>query len=899
MPGFGSGPLGGEPAGEDAWARRVLWDLIPELYKNQDTDGTFQLFIEGLYPSFTSQRRLARDFAELRDPLLVRTRYNTFRRLKLGKVIIPLGDVEQQGINATVDATFKFTAPTARFHEEDVGKEITVRGSSVTGNNKTVVIVGVDSLNGVFTYPELQTDTGPLRWELRPSVTQAENITTLEVRAGDVSNIVPGWLIWDGRADYTVEARRQFLASGGLAFQTEKEGVDGDIDSSTLRFAASSANFEPQDVGKFLSISSSNYDDNIGKFEITDIDMTTSPPRLTLRGFMVADSELEWAVLPHAEIDITGTAIPDGYVEQGGTDLELLGGATGDVRSITGSFDPDDVGKFITILGSLNGQDGRYEITVVTDSINCTVDATFATAETDLFWELRRTTLTGDHEKRGDDLQIEKINSPAVGQTTLYSPTGVFDPTDVGLTINLSNSPISSNDGDYVIVDALGPERVVLGTVLAVDGPIDWYIESEDFTVVEAIEESILKQMAPDFGIELDNQETEARQRSWVYHVNRWLDRKGHEKGYIILGNISGFDVTVYALYRISVDYIGGLPADFVYEVGDTGVGRQGNDGALTYDSSAGRVKFSAATAAFRAGDTGRTIRARDTNDPWNSKLFTIESVPSATEVLIRPADGGVTPDYGITGTAANPLIEWDIVRVFTSLPPMQPLFDEFNPDQLTYYVLNNPPAGDDFSLDKYCWEDDFAAFVDVTVISATQIGGGLRYEITVSGEADVVLDPAAFDLVTSTNQSFRLETVPVAAGPNFTFEVVATPNSPPALGAGTLQYVCRVQERCGFCKASEILILLEAGSVVTEGDIATERLLERVLDRLYNVLPVHVKLIPRFRQTLQASAVMSATIITGRITTSLVAPFTAYYDVIEGDAIVTDTTIVVTITTP
>jgi len=36
MPGFGDMPFGHEPFGEWKWSRRVLFELIPEIYRSED-----------------------------------------------------------------------------------------------------------------------------------------------------------------------------------------------------------------------------------------------------------------------------------------------------------------------------------------------------------------------------------------------------------------------------------------------------------------------------------------------------------------------------------------------------------------------------------------------------------------------------------------------------------------------------------------------------------------------------------------------------------------------------------------------------------------------------------------------------------------------------------------------
>lgn len=119
----------------------------------------------------------------------------------------------------------------------------------------------------------------------------------------------------------------------------------------------------------------------------------------------------------------------------------------------------------------------------------------------------------------------------------------------------------------------------------------------------------------------------------------------------------------------------------------------------------------------------------------------------------------------------------------------------------------------------------------------------------------------------------------------SYAFEVVAQASSSPASGQGWLEYSCTFVPTCCYCQASDVLVIAEEGTIASETGVAVESAFERVLTRLDEIVPAHVDLIPRFRQSLEATLSISCTIDPDHeIYASLIAPLTAYYDVLSGD---------------
>ncbi len=948
------------------------------------------MFTESLRPSFDGLRRKARDFPELRDPLLVRTQYDEVVPLRLGPAVGVKGVVEQRGLTGGVDAFQRFVAPTARFKASDVGKELFTTGSQFPQNNRRVTIASLSSATVAVTDPPLVVDAGPLRWELRTRVVAPTDRVTVEVRSGDVGDIAPGWILFDGFADFTVVGRRQFKLP--IAFEesdkqllTEQEGLDGNIDSSG-RFQSVTVRFDQKDVGKRLVLGGSALVANNGVFEVVRI-VTVGVG--DLRAVLDADPTLEedqglvWAVLPHAELDLENTVVPRGAVDQEGSDLSITASSPTEaiLESPSATFEEGDLGKIVTVSGSQTSpsNDGSYEIVAVVSSMAVQV------------------------AQRAPALIVE---GGGVLSWEVRTPTAL---------------------GDLTRVDVRAP--------------------------------SLLTYLAGDFGIEVDTQESEARQRSWVKSVSEWIKYKGTHDGYRIIGAISGFDITTFQLYRFAASLTSVISPDHLFEVESIGVGRFGADGTLAQDVSL-RYRFSSPTAAFAPTDVDSQVRVRNAGIGGNNKLYTIETVISAHEVEFLATDGATLPE------ANNGALRWNIVRLYTDLAPLLPNFDEVNGELLKDIVNGGSGNFLDFALDKYCWEDDFDATAHISVVSVATVAPGV-HRVTVSGTGgfpttpEIVLavgqwqfvslvagvtgtgdtvmggaplmiledlgaaftvdmvgkwlslsgatSPAnnGFFLVTACLSPVRLEffnglgvgegfpgtwqlfdeseffidSVPVLAGalsaPSlavgtgdsfaklsdvmtltdagglfvpghvgkhlhlagatsagnngvFLIETYVSPTQiqyrnaagiaeayagawniglglysfnvaaalPPAAPTpAKLRYKCPVSLSCGYCGASKVFAQIEAtAALLSETGSAVERILERVLLRLEDVTPAHVELIALFRQTVDASLTLTATVSGEEIDASLLAPLSAFYDEIPGDELPGDTVLTATI---
>jgi len=927
--GFGHNPFGSSSYGEWEWSRYIFWDLIPEDVRSPDVDygGYLELYMDGIRGPFDRIRIKIKDLRDLRDPLNIRTQYDETTVIRLGDEITPTGPLEQQGIDGVVQSFGTFKSETASFNENDRGKLLEITRSTISTNNQTYTIAAVISPKSVVTEPLIALDTGPLHWEMRALGGEDPDIRTFRVVSGDIDEVLAGWLLDDGKAEFTIADKRRFNPLENSLY-LERYGRDGSINGSG-NLEAAVAPFLSGDTGKRVTIKGMVDSEHDGQYQISRIVTASEVELIDVDGSTAVTlpldaGPLEWTLLPFPELDVTAPKDPLGFVEQGGVDLRGNGTT---LESSSAAFTSDDVGKIIEVLNSALGNDGLYEIVSVTTENEVEADSAFTAAETDLLWRLRAETAFGD----GSEVQI-------------HAPT-------------------------------------------------------------------LLQYLAQDFGIEIDRQFSEIRQRSWVRNVSRWVGKKGTAYAYELLCAISGFDATTSALYRITADFLDTIPTESLFDVLESGPGKSGTDGTLSLYG--GRVRFTSPTANFGATDDGLHVRIRNAATAANNAYFTISDYIDANTVQFRIADTVSLPD------ANNGSLLWSVVRLYADLAPTLPRYDHVNVDLLNAIVSSSGTYT--FRIDKYCWEDDWSSDVPLTIINVSAVSTNL-YDVTVThntgapatgsigfgtnstvnitavtpgstgnlisievrdpspsplrpltvnvfGTAITVnlatdaggnLDPsqnravlvqnainaAAGALVTAaatgtgaaplvsaellqfltggqdvflnapevvvkagnwlivdgSDNEFWLETVPIetATGPppEYTFQIYAP--VPPTTGDVTLRYACEVLTGCWYCPASYVRILAELGTLADETGVAVERVWERLLLRLEETTPAHVTLVVVYKQILEATIGMTAEIDPGYSAfETIYAPFTVYADEVPIDFYPVDTVFRAEVDTP
>jgi len=926
MPGFGMGPFGQEPFGEWPWGRQVFWWLLEEFERQADANigGFLEDWMESIRVPFDFLRLRIRDITKQRDPLTVRSRYDETTLVRLGEQIIQYGAIEQRGITGAAPSLGSFYAPNARFEEKDVGKILTIRGSSVPTNNQRFVISTIVDRQTVVTDPLISADVGPLAWGLQTQIGLEEGILTYEVVSGDVDDIAPGWILNDGETLFDVVARRRF-PNEMRAILVDRSGSDGEILSSG-RFRSGLAAFKIQDVGRPLVITGFENGDNDGKYEISTVDSALEVTLADTTGALVSlapdAGPLNWALLPFPQIDVSSVATPKGVVEKSGVDLEV--NSPSQVYSPSATFAIEDVGKLLEIRNSASGNDGLYEIINFVDVNTLDLDSSLS-PDTTVLWRSLPKTLVGD-----------------TAQVEVFAP-------------------------------------------------------------------SLLERLAVDFGIEVDTQQTEARQRAWVRHVSDWVPIKGVPDSYRIVGALSGFEVAAYQLWRISKQHFENLPSALRVEAGEGD--HNGADGSLTGTWPA---LFSSPTAEFRPGHVGLNLRISGSGS-GNDGLYTVAAYIDAQTIELDPADLATLPD------AANPNLAWTLVRLYGNRAPTLPYYDEVIQELVHDVVVSETDGAFTFDLDQYCWEADWSSDLPVSIIAATQlytnryrvtvehrtgaiasaaigfgtngtvnlvanapgVGGNLitvevfsqtptpnaplsvtylnpGFEVYLGTDGAGVLDPTkntallvaaaingAVPTVTATatgtgaspltgpeplvnfsggkdefptlpeailiigrwlleddnGETYWIETLPtqsaVGPPPEYDFEVTAV--AAPVLGDAILRYQCEEVSMCSVCPSYKILVTASlTAELASEGPLAIERAWERLITRLEQVKPAHVEMVLLRTQAIEATMAIRAEVeALGPSGAVLYSPVTVYADEVDADLYPADRALRVVVDAP
>lgn len=668
----------------------------------------------------------------------------------------------------------------------------------------------------------------------------------------------------------------------------EQSGVDGRV-LALREFVAASARFATADRGKFLVVGAAGASPQTVRIALV-VSATTvltepslpedaGPLRWELRaqtggtdhvvlevyagdaravgvGWVLSDGEAEYEVVGRASFPDRADphiSLIDRYGEDGSID------AFGRFSSPSASsILSEDLGRPLVLQGSaLAANNGRFLIGPlaapgVIALLNS--DGTPATLVQDagpLTWALLplpQVLLQGTVAPRGTIEQSGRgatIASPGVSVTVVL-PGGQFTAgRDEGKVLTLVNTTSTRQ----ALIGSVTSETELEvtsfdGASLPAGSAWVWAARSRtrtddlDPTRVVLRAPAQLPALAGDFGLQIDRQEREDRQRSWVRHVSAWTALKGSAAGYAAIGRLSGATVTPKSLFRVSQEVFAALPNELAVELSEWAAGRNGSDGVLTPDP--GGARLTASSAVFTSGDVGRQIRVR--GSVYNDGLRTIAAVVNATTAVFRPEDGA-TAESGLT---------WGLVRLYAREPPLMARCDDFNADLMEELLDGLPPQSTDvWSVDRWCWEAGTVESLPVVVLSAMPTTSR-RYLVTVSGRADVVSSVGSWKIVDAEGLAFFLESVPESVDPglpSFSFEIATV--FAPSLGAASLTYVCAPALSCDYCASSKVQVDVEFEGGATAGEM--ERALERLSTRLDEVTPAHVEVVPRSVATLEA----------------------------------------------
>lgn len=927
MGGFGSGPFGNDPFGEWGWAKSTLYRTIPAIYRRADEENNFLLrkYVDGQLGSFDNIRHHIEAFGDLRDPFKARTEYADSTFVTLGKVVIPAGEVFQNGIAGRVNALGVFTATdrATRFQNSDVGKKLFIRRSANPDNSgETFRITSVLNQKEVYTDPLIRLDAGPMRWELQEPVITAEDEIEVELRGGDPRRLEVGWIIDDGSQQNEVLSRQIYWQSVlSNQYLNEVEGSEGYVDSDGM-FVGTSYNFTAKDVGKVLSVTSTeNYKG--GFFEIVGVSsgravigalevpgtnnnpngkttyryLTTADRPVSIQHLYEQDVSLPLQLSWRSDSSTQGRlAITVRLATDASTNITTL---PADIQAAI-SADPF-LSQYIEVFPSITSPSptvvGEFDRSLIKGR-------RLPETSGPLFWGLRpfaRITLRANDAplgvvtEDGYDLQIpagtpsDPLHTGA-DTTRVLAPSAPFRTGDAGKLLTIKGSSVG-NDGTYEITQVLSTTRAVVRAYLEVDTTARFWemrtaptLEPDPTRLnalpneVQSHAQALLNIFAYDFGIEVDTQQTEVRQRAWVRQSSEVAALKGTTDAIRGVAYLSGFEAEVVPLYTISAYPNMGTEAEMgftIIYVEDEGSSRT----AGTISSSSGVPVFSDATQNFKPSDVGRVLELNNSAAvPTNDNYWVIREVLSSTEVsLYSPSIGGslgaVTPiNYAEPN---NGSLVSSVGNIYAPVGASYFLMDDIDMDYVAVMAdVTGRSALDRPGIDKLCavWPltigstsvnpDAMSASTGMEITAVSTVG--TIHTLTVRGDDTSIVLGGGWQITDSTGTDYFLENPPalIALGapvpvtytdldgvthtidtyPNAEYEMEVFATFAPALGDIAMQYVCNRVFDCDNCPSYRVLINLTATQVLSEGQLANDRAFDRIIDRINEVLPVNAE---------------------------------------------------------
>lgn len=575
----------------------------------------------------------------------------------------------------------QFTLATNAFTLEDIGKRITVSGSSITSNDDKYEIENVLKLTPAdLTYQlavlrrvgpsdhmvagtPIKADAGPLDWAILPR-TQL----TLKGRA----QVIRGLMEQSGfDAEITAVGPRAGVAASITAASAGLVTITG-LTGMSLN-----------DVGRFITISAAVNVANNGTFRIAAFVSATIVKYTNTIAVVENTGAISWGTLTGDQAELkmpSGRFSPD----LSGSLASITTAVTTDgVRSVTiiglAGMEPSCVGQQLVVTNAATATNNSATPFTITKYINAS--SVVYTNPNGVAADANNGAIGWIYESP-DRGKLLTLRGPGTNNGTV-EVVGVSS-TTTSITVAQRVIP---QIGIPAPSDLADPFTVPIPTVL-----MEWELRTA--TTLEGNSEnpahlqaqvrapSLLQYLAKDFGIDVDIRETEDRQRSWVKNNSRWIGIKGLAKAYSILGDISGFSIIPEALYRISQDMSLAIPPEFLHETGEYELGRSSpnpanpttKDGTLSLGFG-GKIEFSSPTALFRKADEGLQIRIQQAAVAGNNKLYTIDQYLSPTTVLFRAIDTATLPE------ANNGSLQWNLARLYTTKPPLRPRFDDLDPD--------------------------------------------------------------------------------------------------------------------------------------------------------------------------------------------------------------------------
>jgi hypothetical protein len=787
--GFGRDNFGSGPFGDTPWAKKTLWDLLPQIYKSvDDQNGNYlQALVSGLGITVDQFRRKIRDFSNILDPMTTVVASDPSSAvITLGNIIKPKNPSQQTGVAASYNFTQGiFYAPTGRFSDNDIGKviDITPSDRAYERIRGTYSIARVIDANDVHLTPALPIDCPSiLKWSLSVPYTSLQATTSVEVVGGDVSNILGGWSLFDSRGHYKITGKDRFSVTSDYSNVIDSDASDGMIVlvGNQTYLASRTRTFTNEDLGKPVSMVaaecivtpgsppyvSQTTEASQGVWTLGLLAPDNIVPEyscITIQGKSLLPNQgpFYFSVLHKPRIILEGQNTILGAVENSGQDMTTTANLNDNYNMISASanFTYYDLGKIVRywVSGSGNSSPSEAILTGIgTDGISYKLapcSSYFPLSTSNISWELRSQSIPYAHGLglQSSSTTVTVNTSHTVGGVLTDNTFTGFTSSDVGNVLRYFGT--TAEPFVDCKITAVPSEGSLHATVNHAPSPslsnVPWQLIKESDTgistgaAVKVSPQSLLEFMAESLGNNIIQEETESRQRSWVKHLTDWYGIKGSSKAYTAIGAMSGYEITgVNQLYALNTAQSAtarlllSLDSDPYYDVSipwsDSGISvaqetKSGRSG--THGSVSivnGYVTFSDTSAnPSKFYEDDIGRWVRIRNGSGDTRYFTIQNVNIPTGQASGNSVIFKDIDSGVSNYAPQTAAEWNVARPYTIRHPQLPIGDDINIDRMQEAV--GPAA---FHVDMFAWELGFRSDVFINVIGVSRTAPGI-YEVT------------------------------------------------------------------------------------------------------------------------------------------------------------------------
>ena len=379
--------------------------------------------------------------------------------------------------------------------------------------------------------------------------------------------------------------------------------------------------------------------------------------------------------------------------------------------------------------------------------------------------------------------------------------------------------------------------------------------------------QEMINQLALDYGFEIDANESEDFQRSSIINVWKWLELKGSIRAFQIRGLISGFNVTIFPLWK--TQSVGGFPIG-------------------SYSQRNGDYFTRLPPARGRFDDMPADVIPTDTFC-WESIDILKENV--TVDSVVENLDGTwtVTLDPTEVLDYISSLGNWKLVDARDS---WETIANGDGGRQTFVAVFSEPECSPGTLSIRYTSSSTLYTITDDgfgNLIGDVDDGGVNTVDYD-SGDLNfkcLHIPDDATVLEAQYKREFWIESLgggsPETVSLN-TYEVGPVGGSGGFPATFAIRYVCDYLETCSYCKTNFISGEIEAGEILNDPGADVGGSMVRMARKLYDVIPAHVEFFSLVYKTFVEAEVSYTVDVDLSPLARVFAPMKAHFDTITAD---------------